>query len=97
MGKIPKLTVLPGLELFLQSEPLAVSESQGVTAAHVGEVFAGVQGVLYEGHDSRPTISVSYTRRLYTGPAPELDTGTCRQSPTILYRDELYAFPFDAT
>ncbi len=96
IGQITKLTVLPRLELFLQSEPLAVSESQGVTAAHVGEVFAGVQGVLYEGHDSRPTISVSYTRRLYTGPAPELDIGTFRQSGTILLSDDLYGFHIDA-
>ena len=96
IGQITKLTVLPRLELFLQSEPLAVSESQGLTAAHVGEVFAGVQGVLYEGHDSRPTISVSYTRRLYASPAPELDIGTFRQSGTILLSDDLYGFHIDA-
>jgi hypothetical protein len=95
IGQITKLTVLPRLELFLQSEPLAVSESQGLTAAHVGEVFAGVQGILYEGHDSRPTISVSYTRRLYASPAPELDVGTFRQSTSILLSEDLHGFHFD--
>jgi len=44
IGQITKLTVLPRLEFFLQSEPLAVSGSQDrrATAVHVGEVFAGI-------------------------------------------------------
>ena len=98
IGLITKLTVLPRLELFLQSEPLAVSESQDrtATAEHVGEVFAGLQGVLYKGHDSRPTLSVSYTRRLYASPAPELDIGTFRQSGAILLSDDLHGFHIDA-
>ena len=95
VGQITKLTVLPRLELFLQSEPLAVSESQERTAVQVGEVFAGLQGVVYQGHGSRPTVSLSYTRRLYASPAPELDLGTFRQSGTILLSDDLYGFHLD--
>ena len=96
VGQVTKLAILPRLELFLQSEPLAVSESQDRTAVHVGEVFAGLQGVVFEGHDSRLTVSLSYTRRLYASPAPELDLGTFRQSGTILLSDDLHGFHLDA-
>jgi hypothetical protein len=95
-SQVTKLTVFPRLELFLQSEPLAVSESQDQTAVHVGEVFAGAQGLLYEGRDSRPTVSVSYTRRLYASPAPELDLGTFRQSGAVLLSYDLHRFHIDA-
>jgi hypothetical protein len=40
---------------------------------------------------------VSYIRRLYESPAPELDIGTNRQSGTILVSDDLAGFDFDAT
>lgn len=98
IGQVTKLTVHPRLELFLQSEPLAVSVSQdrAATAMHVGEVFAGLQGVLYDGRDSRPTVALSYTRRLYASPAPELDIGTFRQSGAILLSDDLHGFHIDA-
>jgi hypothetical protein len=98
VGQITKLAVLPRLELFLQSEPLAISKSQDRkgTSVHAGEVFAGLQGVVFEGHDLQPTVSLSYARRLYASPAPELDLGTFRQSGTILLSDDLYGFHLDA-
>jgi len=51
VGQVTKLSILPRLELFLQSEPLAISQSRDRTAAHEGEVFAGVQGVLLVGDE----------------------------------------------
>jgi hypothetical protein len=83
------------LELFLQSEPLAISQSKDQTAVHEGEVFAGVQTVLFVGDESRPTVSVSYVRRVHTSVAPELDVGTFRQSTSILLSDDLHGFHFD--
>ena len=47
VSQVTKLTVLPRLELFLQSEPLAISQAQNQTAVHEGEAFAGAQGVLF--------------------------------------------------
>ena len=38
IGQVTKLAVLPRVELFLQSEPLTISEFQGQTAVHEGEV-----------------------------------------------------------
>jgi hypothetical protein len=95
IDQVTKLSVLPRLELFLQSEPLAISQSKDQTAVHEGEVFAGVQSVLFFANQSRPTVSISYVRRIHTGVAPELDVGTFRQSTAILLSEDLHGFHFD--
>ena len=95
-SQVTKLSLLPRLELFLQSEPLVVSKLEGQTAIHEGEVFAGAQGVLLFGKKLRPTVSVSYVRRLHASVAPELDTGTFRQSTSILASEDLGGFHIDA-
>jgi hypothetical protein len=93
--QVTKLSIHPRLELFLQTEPLAFSQSESQTAAHVGEVFAGLQSVLFAGGESGPTVSISYVRRLYSSVAPELDVGTFRQSTSILLSEDLHGFHFD--
>jgi hypothetical protein len=95
IGQVTKLSVLPRLELFLQSEPLTISESKNQSAVHEGEVFAGVQGELFAGAESWPTVSISYIRRIHTSVAPELDVGTFRQSTSILLSEDLHGFHFD--
>ena len=79
----------------MQSEPLAISESKDQTAVHEGEVFAGAQSVLLFGGQSRPTVSISYVRRVHTSVAPELDVGTFRQSTSILLSEDVHGFHFD--
>lgn len=95
IGQVTKLSVHRRLELFLQSEPLAISESKDQTAVHEGEVFAGAQGVLLFGGQSRPTVSISYVERVHISVAPELDVGTFRQSTSILLSEDLHGFHFD--
>lgn len=98
INQVTKLTVLPRLEFFVQTEPY-VHSSNGKGAnkqIHPGEVFLGAQAVIVPGDHARPTIAVSYVRRLYESPAPELDLGTFRQSGTILVSDDLAGFHFDA-
>jgi hypothetical protein len=70
INQVTKLTVLPRLEFFVLTEPYVhSSDSKGRDKQiHPGEVFLGAQ----------PTIAVSYVRRLYESPAPELDLGTCQ-------------------
>jgi hypothetical protein len=58
-------------------------------------VFAGVQSVLFAGDESRPTVSISYVRRVHTSVAPELDVGTFRQSTSILLSQDIKGFHFD--
>jgi hypothetical protein len=96
VSQVIKLAVLPRLELFLQSEPLAIGFSEDhPPAVHEGEVFTGVQGVLFSGAESRPTVSVSYIRRVHVSVAPELDIGTFRQSGLLLVSDDVHGFHVD--
>jgi hypothetical protein len=95
VGQVTKLSVVPRLELFLQSEPLVISQSKDQAAAHEGDVFAGVQSVLFAGDESRPTVSISYVRRVHASVAPELDVGTFRQSTSILLSEDIKGFHFD--
>lgn len=99
-SQVTKLTVLPRLELFLQTEPLAISRNSsqangGRTDVREGEVFAGAQAILFSGSDSQPTIAVSYIRRLHASVAPELDIGTFLQSTTVLLSQNLHGFHID--
>jgi hypothetical protein len=97
INQVTKLTVLPRLEILVLTEPYVhSSNSEGLDKQiHPGEVFAGAQAVLLAGDGARPTIAVSYIRRLYESPAPELDTGTFRESGTILLSNDMAGFHFD--
>jgi hypothetical protein len=97
INQVTRLTLLPRLELIVLTEPYVhSSNSKGLNKQiHPGEVFAGAQGVLLPGDGIRPTVSVSYIRRLYESPAPELDLGTFRQSGTLLLSNDMAGFHFD--
>jgi hypothetical protein len=96
VNQVTKLTVLPRLEFFVQTEPYVHSTLGNGSEIHPGEVFLGAQAILVPPKDWRPTISVSYVRRLYESPAPELDLGTFRQSGTILLSNDAFGFHYDA-
>jgi hypothetical protein len=95
IGQVTKLSELRRVNLCVQSEPLAISESKDQTAVHEGEVFAGAQSVLLFGGQSRPTVSINYVRRVHTSVAPELDVDTFRQSTSILLSEDLHGFHLD--
>jgi len=98
INQVTRLTVLPRLELFVLTEPYVhSSNNKGEDKEiHPGEVFVGAQAVVVAGSGALPTVAVSYIRRLYESPAPELDLGTFRQSGTVLVSDDLAGFHFDA-
>jgi hypothetical protein len=81
---VTKLSIARRLELLIQTEPMVFSDLGDRLDRSPGEVFAGFQGVIHRGEGFCPTVSVSYFRRLYASPAPELDIGTNRQSALIL-------------
>jgi hypothetical protein len=95
---VTKLTVAPRLELLVLTEPYVHSSnsSGGDKEIHPGEVFLGAQAVVIPADGARPTIAVSYIRRLYESPAPELDLGTFRQSGTLLLSNDIGGFHYDA-
>jgi hypothetical protein len=90
-----KLSLTRRLEMLIQTEPLVLSDLGGRTDHRPGEVFVGLQAELYHGEGLRPTLSVSYFRRLYASPAPELDIGTNRQSALFLASFDMRKFHVD--
>jgi len=96
INQVTKLTVLPRLEFLVQTEPYVHSRLGQDKEIHPGEVFVGAQAVVVPGEGARPTIAVSYIRRLYESPAPELDLGTFRASGTILVSQNVAGFHYDA-
>jgi hypothetical protein len=95
INQVTKLTILPRLEFFVQTEPYIHSGFGRVREIHPGEVFVGAQAVLLPGAGIRPVISMSYVRRLYESPAPELDLGTFHESGTILVSQDVAGFHYD--
>jgi hypothetical protein len=98
MNQVTKLTVVPRLQFLALSEPFV--HATGATGDALpgnrpGEVFAGLQIVILPGEGCKPTISLSYIRRLYESPAPEIDIGTFRNSGLFLVSEDLGGFHFD--
>ncbi len=96
VNQVTKLAVAPRLEFLLQTEPLVRSRDLDTKEVHTGEVFMGAQAVVLPGSGRRPTVSVSYIRRLYASPAPELDLGTFRQNALLLVSFDSWGFHTDA-
>jgi hypothetical protein len=96
INQVTKLTVLPRLEFLVQTEPYVHSSFGRDKEIHPGEVFAGAQAIAVMAEGARPVIAVSYIRRLYESPAPELDLGTFRQSGTLLVSNDAGGFHYDA-
>lgn len=92
---VVKLSLARRLELLVQTEPMVLSDLGNRTDHRPGEVFVGFQSVVKQGEGARPTISVSYFRRLYASPAPELDIGTNRQSALLLVSFDVKKFHVD--
>jgi hypothetical protein len=96
INQVTKLTVVPRLELFVQSEPFVHSAGSEHPGSHLGEIFAGAQGVLLGGHEGHATLAVSYIHRLHQSSAPELDIGTFRQNALLLLSCDHWGFHIDA-
>jgi hypothetical protein len=98
INQVTKLTVVPRLQLLLLSEPY--THTNGATEVLSskdlsGDVQAGVQAVVFPGEGAKPTVGLSYIRTLYSGPAPNTDIGSSRQSAIILLSSDLAGFHVD--
>ena len=98
INQVTKLSVSPRLQLIVLTEPYVHSSNEkGLDKQiHPGEVFLGAQAMVLRGEGLKPTVSVSYVRRVYESPAPELDLGTFRESGTVLVSNDMGGFHFDA-
>ncbi len=95
VNQVTKFTVLPRLQLLALLEPVVYSRVEKDQDARPGEVFAGVQAVVLAGEGARPTVALSYIRRLYESPAPEIDIGTSRQSALLVISNDVLGFHLD--
>lgn len=96
INQVTKLTIASRLQFLASFEPLVHPTGAEVPGNRPGEVFAGLQAVVVPGEGHKPTVSLSYIRRLYASPAPEIDIGTFRHSAIVLVSDDISGFHFDA-
>lgn len=90
-----KLAVSHRLEFIEASEPVVHFTTEGMTANGAGEVVLGAQVVVFPGEGAKPTLSASYSHRVYDGPAPELDFGSPRNSVVLYASADVKGFHYD--
>jgi len=95
-NEVIKLAVSRRIEFVESSEPAIHYTVNGVSANGVGEVFLGAQVVMMPGEGAKPTLSASYSRRIYDGGAPELDIGSPRNSSVFYASADVKGFHYDA-
>jgi hypothetical protein len=96
VNEVLKFSVSHRFELLASAEPFVHYTADNQSANGTGEVFLGVQGIAYHGERARPTVAVSYFRRIYDGGVPELDFGSPRNSVTLLASADVKGFHYDA-
>jgi len=95
LNEVVKFSVSRRIELLAVSEPVAHSRSENQSASGTGDLFLGVQGVVHQGEGARPTIALSYFRRVYGGDTPDLDIGSARNSMLLLVSADVKGFHYD--
>jgi len=94
-NEVIKFSVSSRLELVAAVEPIVHFTSDAHTSNRPAEVFLGGQLVVIPGEAEKPTVAVSYFRRVYDGGAPELDLGSPRDSFTVLASADVKGFHYD--
>jgi hypothetical protein len=94
-NEVIKFSPAKRLELLLQDQPFAHSDLGPFNSNDTGDISAGLQAVLLPGTETRPTVSVSYFRRVWAGTAPDLDVGANRQSAIFLVSTDVLHFHID--
>jgi hypothetical protein len=90
-----KVSITRRIELLAAAGPFAHSRAENATGNGKGDVALGVQAVVHPGEGARPTIALSYFRRVYNGDAPDLDIGSARNSIILLASADLKGFHYD--
>jgi hypothetical protein len=95
-NEVIKLAVSRRVEFIESSAPAVHNTVNGISANGIAEVFLGAQIVLLHGEGAKPTLSASYSRRVYDGGAPELDVGSPRNSTVFYASADVKGFHYDA-
>jgi hypothetical protein len=94
-NEVVKFSITRRIELLAAAGPYAHSRAGDLTANGTGDVALGVQGVVHQGEGARPTIALSYFRRVYSGNSPDLDFGSARNSMILLASADVKGFHYD--
>ncbi len=95
LNEVVKFSVARRIELLAGYGPFAHSRAGNQSSNGKGDVTLGVQGVLHQGEGARPTIALSYFRRVYGGDTPDLDIGSARNSVLLLASADVKGFHYD--
>jgi hypothetical protein len=94
-NEVVKFTATRRIELLAAAGPFAHSRAPNATGNAAGDVALGVQGVVHQGEGARPTIALSYFRRVYSGDAPNLDIGSASNTLILLVSADVKSFHYD--
>jgi hypothetical protein len=95
LNEVVKFSLTRRIELLAGAGPFAHSRAEGQSSNGTGDVSLGVQGVLHMGEGTRPTIALSYFRRVYSGDTPDLDIGSATSSVLLLASADVKGFHYD--
>jgi hypothetical protein len=95
LNEVVKFSVSHRIELLAGFGPYAHSNGINQPTNATGDIVAGLQGVVHQGEGARPTIAISYFRRLYSGTSPNLDIGSARNSVLALASADVKGFHYD--
>ncbi len=93
--EVIKFSVTRRFELLAGAQPFARSRVSGNYANGTGDVVIGVQGIVHHGEGARPTLALSYFRRVYNGNAPDLDVGSASNSLLLMASADMKGFHYD--
>lgn len=95
-SEVVKLAVSKRMALSVSTAPIVHYAVNGTAANGTAEVFMGAQAILSPGEGARPTLSASYTRRLYAGNTPDFDVGSPLNSGIFYASADVKGFHYDA-
>lgn len=96
MNEVVKFAPVQRLQFLASLEPVAHSRIGTSAGNDAGGISLGLQGVLFPGEGSQPTISASYFHSVYGGNAPDLDVGSSTNSVLLLASADVRKFHYDA-
>jgi hypothetical protein len=96
VGEVIKFSANRRIEFLVSDEPIVRFTAVGDPRNRPAELFLGAQLVIKPGDGAKPTVAVSYARRVYDGGAAELDVGSPANSFLVLASGDVKGFHYDA-
>lgn len=95
MNETIKLNLAPRWQALFVSDPAVRYKVNNQTSSGLACYFLGFQAVVHTGQGTNPSVAASYLRRVFDGPAPELDYGSPIDSLLLLASADVMGFHYD--